>query len=117
MKAWCDRVSAPGFHSAAQAHQYCEDIMVVGQLAVKLYNECQEAADIQEALKWDVALQGKMLRMRLLTHSHFYIYWKVMETAKPHSSVAHDVPPLILENFLMPVQSLTENSISLSHFL
>jgi hypothetical protein len=45
-----------------QEPQYFGDIVVVDQLAVKLYAEYQEATDIQEALKWDVALQGKSLK-------------------------------------------------------
>jgi hypothetical protein len=57
MKAWYEKVSAPGLHSAAQDPKSHEDLMEVDQLAVKLYTEYQEAADIQEALKRDAALQ------------------------------------------------------------
>jgi len=37
MKAWYEKVSAPGLHSAAQDPKSHEDLMEVDQLAVKLY--------------------------------------------------------------------------------
>jgi len=50
MKAWYDKVSAPGSHSAAQDPKSHEDLMEDDQFAVKLYIEYQEAAGIHEAL-------------------------------------------------------------------
>ena len=61
-KARYDKVSAPGLHSAAQDPKSHEDLMEVDQLAVKLYTEYQEAADIQEALKRDNKTSRKLLK-------------------------------------------------------
>jgi hypothetical protein len=65
MKARSDKVSAPGLHLAAQDPKCYEDHMEVDQLAVKLYTEYQEAADIQEALNWDAALQKENIENAL----------------------------------------------------
>jgi len=112
MKARYEKVSAPGSHSAAQDPKSHEDLMEVDQLAVKLYTEYQEAADIQEALKRDAALQKENIE----NASQFLApHPKPLPRSldgngnrNPLSSISNDAPYLISETTAKPMQSLTK---------
>jgi hypothetical protein len=51
MKVLYERITGPGTHSCSDNPGDHEDVLVVDELAVRLYIKYQEAIDIQEALK------------------------------------------------------------------
>jgi hypothetical protein len=96
MKVWYDRITGPGTHSSLSNPGNHEDVLVVDELAVRLYVEYQEAFDLQEALKHDNLLEKENINVasQFLAH-HPQPLPHSTDTCNPLSSLSNEIPSLV----------------------
>ena len=94
-----ERVNGPGTHSSSSNPSDHEDVLVVDQLASRIFIEYQEAIDIQEALKRD-NLQDKENvdnASQFLAPHPQPLPRSTDITRNPLSSLSNEVPSLVRE--------------------
>jgi hypothetical protein len=103
-----ERVNGPGTHSSSSNPSDHEDVLVVDQLASRIFVEYKEAIDIQEALKRD-NLQDKenVDNASQFLEPHPQLLPRSTDiTSNPLSSLTNEVPSLISE--ISPKPTITK---------
>ncbi len=104
MKIRYERVNGPGHHSSSSSPSDHEDVLVVDQLASRIFIEHQEAVDVQEALKRDNAQDKENVdnASQFLAPHPRPLPRSADVTRNPLSSLSNEVPSLISETSLKP---------------